>query len=107
MKVTALKMRLGSTWCLSWHYLIVISTFLNFSSLNSVSDVDLEAQKRREYEEWFKLQEKEAMEYSACVKYHEKTGESEEVTQCAQQQQQQQQQQQVVTSETKVKTGNG
>ena len=42
------------------------------SSLNSASDDDLEAQKRREYEEWFRLQEKEAMEYSACVKYQEK-----------------------------------
>ena len=40
--------------------------------LNSASDDDLEAQKRREYEEWFRLQEKEAMEYSACVKYQEK-----------------------------------
>merc|ERR1719394_2087547 len=43
-----------------------------------VDEVDLEAQKRKEYEEWFKLQEKEAMEYSACVKYHEKAGEREE-----------------------------
>jgi len=37
-----------------------------------VDDLDLEAQKRREYEEWFRLQEKEALEYSACVKYQEK-----------------------------------
>merc|ERR1719367_791685 len=43
-----------------------------------VDEVDLEAQKRREYEEWFKCQEKEAMEYSACVKYHEKAGERDE-----------------------------
>ena len=47
------------------------------SSLNSASDDDLEAQKRREYEEWFRLQEKEAMEYSACVKYQEKEKASE------------------------------
>ena len=45
-----------------------------FSSLNSETE-DLEAQKRREYEEWFKAQEKEAMEYSACVKYQEKSDE--------------------------------
>ena len=46
---------------------------LTIPSLNSVvDDLDLEAQKRREYEEWFRLQEKEALEYSACVKYQEK-----------------------------------
>ena len=56
--------------------------------MNSVSDAaDLEAEKRREYEEWFKLQEKEALEYSACVKYQEKIGEteSEDVTESQQQ----------------------
>ena len=68
--------------------------------MNSVSDAaDLEAEKRREYEEWFKLQEKEALEYSACVKYQEKIGETEteDVTES--------QQQSVTTTETKVKTG--
>ena len=60
--------------------------------------MDLEAQKRQEYEEWFKLQEKEAMEYSACVKYHEKIGESEDVTD-------HQQQQEFSTAEKKVNTG--
>jgi len=44
------------------------------------SDDDLEAQKRREYEEWFRLQEKEAMEYSACVKYQEKEKACESLT---------------------------
>merc|ERR1712123_217264 len=34
---------------------------------SGVSEEELEAQKRREYEEWFKSQEKEALEYSACV----------------------------------------
>ena len=67
--------------------------------MNSVSDAaDLEAEKRREYEEWFKVQEKEALEYSACVKYQEKSGESEEVTES-------QQQSVTTTSEAKVKTG--
>ena len=66
--------------------------------MNSVSDAaDLEAEKRREYEEWFKVQEKEALEYSACVKYQEKTGECEDVTDS--------QQQSVTTTEAKVKTG--
>ena len=66
--------------------------------MNSVSDAaDLEAEKRREYEEWFKVQEKEALEYSACVKYQEKTGESEDVAES--------QQQSVTTTEAKVKTG--
>ena len=68
--------------------------------MNSVSDAaDLEAEKRREYEEWFKAQEKEALEYSACVKYQEKSGESEEVTES------QQQSVTTTTSEAKVKTG--
>ena len=94
------KSRMGSTVNIlpkSWHYFTFSA---HFSSLNSVSDVDLEAQKRREYEEWFKLQEKEAMEYSACVKYHEKIGESEDVTVT-----EVQQQQDITTTETKVKTG--
>ena len=66
--------------------------------MNSVSDAaDLEAEKRREYEEWFRMQEKEALEYSACVKYQEKTGESEDVAES--------QQQSVTTTEAKVKTG--
>ena len=66
--------------------------------MNSVSDAaDLEAEKRREYEEWFKLQEKEALEYSACVKYQEKIGESEDVAES--------QQQNITTTEAKVKTG--
>ena len=66
--------------------------------MNSVSDAaDLEAEKRREYEEWFKVQEKEALEYSACVKYQEKTGECEDVTDSKQQS--------VTTTEAKVKTG--
>ena len=70
--------------------------------MNSVSDAaDLEAEKRREYEEWFKVQEKEALEYSACVKYQEKTGEAEEVTES----QQQSVTTSVTTTEAKVKTG--
>ena len=43
------------------------------------------------------MQEKEALEYSACVKYQEKTGESEDVAES--------QQQSVTTTEAKVKTG--
>merc|ERR1740128_1406128 len=46
---------------------------------SGVSEEELEAQKRREYEEWFKSQEKEALEYSACVKYSEKASESQNV----------------------------
>jgi len=46
---------------------------------SGVSDEDLEAQKRREYEDWFKSQEKEALEYSACVQYQEKASESQNV----------------------------
>ena len=46
---------------------------------NLVSEEELEEQKRREYEEWFKSQEKEALEYSACVKYQEKASESQNV----------------------------
>ena len=66
--------------------------------MNSVSDAaDLEAEKRREYEEWFKAQEKEALEYSACVKYQEKIGESEDVADS--------QQQNITATEAKVKTG--
>ena len=66
--------------------------------MNSVSDAaDLEAEKRREYEEWFKVQEKEALEYSACVKYQEKIGESEEVADS--------QQENITATEAKVKTG--
>ena len=68
--------------------------------MNSVSDAaDLEAEKRREYEEWFRMQEKEALEYSACVKYQEKIGETEteDVTES--------QQQSITSTETKVKTG--
>ena len=66
--------------------------------MNSVSDAaDLEAEKRREYEEWFKVQEKEALEYSACVKYQEKIGESEDVADS--------QQQNITATEAKVKTG--
>merc|ERR1712123_14406 len=38
-----------------------------------------EEQMRSEYEEWFKSQEKEALEYSACVKYSEKASESQNV----------------------------
>jgi hypothetical protein len=67
-----------------------------------VSDAaDLEAEKRREYEEWFRAQEKEALEYSACVKYQEKSGEPEGVTVT------ESQQQSVTTTaaEAKVKTG--
>jgi len=41
-------------------------------------EADLEAQKRREYEDWFRTQEKEALEYSASVRYQEKAGEEEE-----------------------------
>ena len=44
-----------------------------------MSEEDLEALKRREYEEWFKSQEKEALEYSACVQYQEKASESQNV----------------------------
>jgi len=43
-------------------------------------DEDLEDQKRREYEEWFKSQEREALEYSACVNYQEKASEVQNVT---------------------------
>merc|ERR1740128_1301719 len=46
---------------------------------SGVSEEELEAQKRREYEEWFKSQEKEALEYSACVQYQEKASESQNV----------------------------
>jgi len=46
---------------------------------SGVSEEDLEALKRREYEEWFKSQEKEALEYSACVQYQEKASESQNV----------------------------
>jgi len=42
-------------------------------------DEDLEEQKRREYEEWFKSQEREALEYSACVNYQEKASEVQNV----------------------------
>ena len=43
------------------------------------------------------MQEKEALEYSACVKYQEKIGVSEDLTDS--------QQQSVTTTEAKVKTG--
>ena len=59
----------------------------------------MEPQKRREYEAWFKNQEKEAMEYSASVKYQEKGSEMKEMTTTTTQnhfQQQQHQQQQLV-----------
>eukprot|EP00092_Neocalanus_flemingeri_P008744 GFUD01009417.1.p1 GENE.GFUD01009417.1~~GFUD01009417.1.p1 ORF type:complete len:451 (-),score=123.76 GFUD01009417.1:515-1867(-) len=50
------------------------------STTNSgVSEEELDAQKRREYEEWFKSQEKEALEYSACVQYQEKASESQNI----------------------------
>ena len=96
IKITALKMRSrGQRYAQVGK---ILSLFAHFSSLNSVSDAaDLEAEKRREYEEWFKLQEKEALEYSACVKYQEKIGESEDLTDS--------QQQSVTTTEAKVKTG--
>ena len=35
--------------------------------------VNLEEQKRREYEEWFQTQQREAMEYSSVVQYREST----------------------------------
>ena len=44
-----------------------------------MSEAELEDQKRREYEEWFKTQEKEALEYSACVQYQEKASETQNV----------------------------
>ena len=46
---------------------------------NLAIDEDLEEQKRREYEEWFKSQEREALEYSACVNYQEKASEVQNV----------------------------
>jgi len=46
---------------------------------SGVSEAELEDQKRREYEEWFKTQEKEALEYSACVQYQEKASETQNV----------------------------
>jgi hypothetical protein len=46
----------------------------------TASSEDLEWQKRKEYEDWFKNQEKEALEYSAVCEYQEKAGESREIT---------------------------
>merc|ERR1719347_2170591 len=43
-------------------------------------DEDLEDQKRREYEEWFKSQEREALEYSACVNYESRPEPAQNVT---------------------------
>merc|ERR1719192_2613302 len=60
----------------------VISSQISSSSSTTrsgVSEAELEDQKRREYEEWFKTQEKEALEYSACVKYQEKASETQNV----------------------------
>jgi hypothetical protein len=46
----------------------------------SSNQVDLEPEKRHEYEAWFKNQEREAMEYSASIKYQEKGSESKKTT---------------------------
>merc|ERR1712115_479353 len=45
------------------------TTQFSTTSITQMSDYETEAQKRKEYEQWFKAQEKEAMEYSASVKY--------------------------------------
>merc|ERR1711970_1689980 len=78
-------------------------------------DEDLEEQKRREYEEWFKSQEREALEYSACVNYQEKASEVQNVgktttiTEITEQQTFSQQQQssmsQISSSSTTTKSG--
>merc|ERR1719317_1747441 len=77
---------------------------------------DLEEQKRREYEEWFKSQEREALEYSACVNYQEKASEVQNVgktttiTEITEQQtfsQQQQSSHQTVHNSSKSGTNQG
>merc|ERR1719206_1460532 len=79
-------------------------------------DEDLEEQKRREYEEWFKSQEREALEYSACVNYQEKASEVQNVgktttiTEITEQQsfsQQQQSSHQTVHNSSKSGTNQG
>ena len=70
----------------------------------SQRDLDLEEQKRREYEAWFKSQEREQqlLEYDCSVKYVEKQVDQrvqhQEVTQITRQEQHFQQQQQLMSS---------
>jgi len=74
---------------------------------SGVSEEGLEEQKRREYEEWFKSQEKEALEYACVTSYQEKASETQniakktqktvtETTECQSFSQQQQNSQQTV-----------
>merc|ERR1719315_696656 len=73
---------------------------------SGVSEEGLEEQKRREYEEWFKSQEKEALEYACVTSYQEKASETQtiakktvtETTECQSFSQQQQNSQQTVHS---------
>ena len=55
-------------------------SYLHVFHVLLASSEDLEWQKRKEYEDWFKNQEKEALEYSAVCEYQEKAGESREIT---------------------------
>merc|ERR1719350_224365 len=46
---------------------------------SGVSEEGLEEQKRREYEEWFKSQEKDALEYACVTSYQEKASETQNI----------------------------
>ena len=84
---------------------------------NLVSEEGLEEQKRREYEEWFKSQEKEALEYACVTSYQEKASETQniakktqtvtETTECQSFSQQQQSSQQTVHNSSLSGTNQG
>merc|ERR1712013_758817 len=93
-----------------------MSQISSSSTTTKSGDEDLEEQKRREYEEWFKSQEREALEYSACVNYQEKASEVQNVgktttiTEITEQQsfsQQQQSSHQTVHNSSKSGTNQG